>query len=107
MLSGDCGCPSRTARLECALASRNDSRACVQTISPDKPLKKRWMVTHRRVISFIVIMASPGDSTLLQFSRPPKVAFGSFEFDPASGQLRKHGYKVKLPGQPREILNAL
>jgi DNA-binding winged helix-turn-helix (wHTH) protein len=52
-------------------------------------------------------MASPGDSTLPQSSRPPKVAFGSFEFDPASGELRKHGYKIKLPGQPAEILSAL
>ena len=52
-------------------------------------------------------MASLGDSTLPQSSRPPKVAFGPFEFDPASGELRKHGYKVKLPGQPGEILSLL
>jgi Tol biopolymer transport system component/DNA-binding winged helix-turn-helix (wHTH) protein len=52
-------------------------------------------------------MASSGDSTLSQPSRPPKVAFGPFEFDPASGELRKHGYKVKLPGQPGEILSVL
>jgi Tol biopolymer transport system component/DNA-binding winged helix-turn-helix (wHTH) protein len=49
-------------------------------------------------------MASLGDETL---SRPPKIAFGPFEFDPASGELRKHGYKVKLPGQPGEILGLL
>lgn len=42
-----------------------------------------------------------------RFSRPPKVAFGPFEFDPASGELRKNGYKVKLPGQPGAILSAL
>jgi eukaryotic-like serine/threonine-protein kinase len=54
-----------------------------------------------------VTMASPGDSTLPQSSRAPKVVFGPFEFDPASGELRKHGYKVKLPGQPGEILSAL
>jgi DNA-binding winged helix-turn-helix (wHTH) protein len=46
-------------------------------------------------------MASPGDS------RPPKVTFGPFEFNPVSGELRKKGYKVKLPGQPEEILSAL
>jgi DNA-binding winged helix-turn-helix (wHTH) protein len=40
-------------------------------------------------------------------SRPWKVAFGPFEFDPASGELRKNGYKVKLSGQPGEILSAL
>jgi eukaryotic-like serine/threonine-protein kinase len=44
---------------------------------------------------------------LPQSSRAPKVAFGPFEFDPASGELRKHGYKLKLPGQPGEILSAL
>lgn len=35
------------------------------------------------------------------------MAFGPFEFDPASRQLWKHGYKVKLPSQPGRILNAL
>jgi len=44
---------------------------------------------------------------LPQSSLPPKLAFGPFEFHPASGELRKNGYKVKLPGQPAEILNAL
>jgi DNA-binding winged helix-turn-helix (wHTH) protein len=52
-------------------------------------------------------MASPGDLTPSQSSRPPKVAFGPFEFDPASGELRKSGYIVKLPRQPGEILSAL
>jgi eukaryotic-like serine/threonine-protein kinase len=60
-----------------------------------------------RVISLHISMASPGDSTLRESSRRPKVTFGPFEFDPASGELRKHGYKVKLPGQPGEILSAL
>src|SRR5258708_2007846 len=55
----------------------------------------------------MVTMPSPGDSTLRQSSRAPKVGFGPFEFDPASGELRKHGYKVKLPGQPGEILSEL
>src|SRR6185369_10045340 len=52
-------------------------------------------------------MGSPVDSTLPQPPRPPKVAFGPFEFDPALGELRKHGQKMKLPGQPAEILAAL
>ena len=52
-------------------------------------------------------MASSGDSALPRSPRAPKVAFGPFEFDPGSGELRKHGYKLKLPGQPAEILNAL
>jgi eukaryotic-like serine/threonine-protein kinase len=52
-------------------------------------------------------MASPGDSTRPRPSRAPKVAFGPFEFDPASFELRKHGYKVKLSGQPGQVLDAL
>src|SRR2546428_6651324 len=42
-----------------------------------------------------------------QATRSPKLAFGPFEYDPASGELRKHGYKVKLPSQPRQVLDAL
>src|SRR5438445_529967 len=42
-----------------------------------------------------------------QPSRASKLAFGPFEFDPASGELRKHGYKVKLPSQPGRVLHAL
>src|SRR2546427_3494210 len=44
---------------------------------------------------------------LPQATRTPKLAFGPFEYDPASGELRKHGYKVKLPSQPRQVLDAL
>jgi len=44
---------------------------------------------------------------LPQPSRPAKLTFGPFEFDRASVELRKHGYKVKLPAQPGQVLNAL
>src|SRR6266851_5375325 len=44
---------------------------------------------------------------LPQPSRAPRLTFGPFEFDPASGELRKHGYKIKLPSQPRQVLGAL
>jgi eukaryotic-like serine/threonine-protein kinase len=44
---------------------------------------------------------------LPQPSRAPRLAFGPFEFDPASGELRKHGYKVKLPSQPGQVLGTL
>src|SRR3989442_5021402 len=44
---------------------------------------------------------------LPQANRTPKLSFGPFEYDPASGELQKHGYKVKLASQPREILDAL
>jgi eukaryotic-like serine/threonine-protein kinase len=33
--------------------------------------------------------------------------FGVFEFDPAAGELRKHGMKLKLQGQPLDILAML
>src|SRR5947209_20559027 len=40
-------------------------------------------------------------------SRSPKLAFGPFEFDPSSGELLKHGYKIKLASQPGQVLGAL
>src|SRR5262245_21033393 len=52
-------------------------------------------------------MTSPADSTITQTSQRSKVAFGPFEFDPAAGELWKNGHKVRLPGQPAEILTAL
>jgi len=39
--------------------------------------------------------------------RTPKLGFGPFEYDPASGELRKYGVQVKLPAQPRQVLEAL
>src|SRR5713226_5799917 len=38
---------------------------------------------------------------------PQPVRFGAFELDPCSGQLRKHGIKIRLTGQPLEILTML
>jgi TolB-like protein/DNA-binding winged helix-turn-helix (wHTH) protein len=35
------------------------------------------------------------------------VCFGSFEFGPETGELRKHGLRVKLQGQPVEMLTML
>jgi len=41
-------------------------------------------------------------------SAPPQpIRFGLFEFDPHSGELRKEGMKIKLQGQPVEILSML
>ena len=40
----------------------------------------------------------------------PSVAalyFGSFEFDAQTGELRKHGLRVKLQGQPVAMLTML
>jgi TolB-like protein/DNA-binding winged helix-turn-helix (wHTH) protein/Tfp pilus assembly protein PilF len=33
--------------------------------------------------------------------------FGAFEFDPRARQLRKHGHRIRLHGQPMEILGLL
>jgi Tol biopolymer transport system component/DNA-binding winged helix-turn-helix (wHTH) protein len=52
-------------------------------------------------------MASSGDPALSKSSQSRKVGFGPFEFDPRSGELWKHGHRIKLPGQPAEILGAL
>ena len=35
------------------------------------------------------------------------VRFGLFEFDPQSGELRKQGIRIRLQGQPVEILSML
>ena len=37
-------------------------------------------------------------------SVPPTLRFGVFELDPRAGELRKKGMKVRLQGQPVEIL---
>ena len=38
---------------------------------------------------------------------PPTFRFGVFEFNPQSGELRKQGMKIRLQGQPVEILALL
>ena len=35
------------------------------------------------------------------------ICFGAFEFDPDGGELRKHGLRVKLQGQPIDLLSTL
>jgi TolB-like protein/DNA-binding winged helix-turn-helix (wHTH) protein len=35
---------------------------------------------------------------------PPTICFGVFELDPRAGELRKRGMKIRLQGQPIEIL---
>src|SRR5215472_5941507 len=39
--------------------------------------------------------------------RPPVVQFGAFAFDPRARELRKHDRKLKIQGQPLEILALL
>lgn len=38
---------------------------------------------------------------------PPKIAFGPFEFDAPSGDLRKFGNRIRLQGKPVQILSIL
>lgn len=40
-------------------------------------------------------------------ARKPMLSFGPFEYDFASGELWKRGHRVKLPSQPRQVLEAL
>jgi len=42
-----------------------------------------------------------------QFTHRPRLAFGPFEFDPSSGELRKHRSLIRLQGQPLRILSVL
>src|ERR1700679_1959877 len=35
------------------------------------------------------------------------VCFGAFEFNPETGELRKHGLRIKMRGQPIEVLTLL
>jgi len=44
---------------------------------------------------------------MLPPARKPMLSFGPFEYDSASGEFWKHGHKVKLPSQPRQVLEAL
>jgi DNA-binding winged helix-turn-helix (wHTH) protein len=40
-------------------------------------------------------------------TRPSPIRFGVFELDLRTGELRKKGVKVKLDGQPIQILTSL
>src|SRR5690242_15326482 len=40
-------------------------------------------------------------------AKPYSYRFGSFEFDPETGELRKKGLRVRLEGQPLAILSVL
>jgi Tol biopolymer transport system component/DNA-binding winged helix-turn-helix (wHTH) protein len=40
-------------------------------------------------------------------NQPPPIVFGPYEFDGAAGELRKHGTRLRLTGQPLRILEIL
>src|SRR5712675_54226 len=45
---------------------------------------------------------------MIESGIPRRVAlFGAFEFDLATGELRKHGLRIKLKGQPIDVLTML
>jgi eukaryotic-like serine/threonine-protein kinase len=46
-------------------------------------------------------------SFLLRHSSATLIRFGPFLFDSSTGELRKHGIKIKLHGQPIEVLTLL
>jgi DNA-binding winged helix-turn-helix (wHTH) protein len=48
-----------------------------------------------------------GLATTTSFSGPKIVRFGAFEFNCESGELRKHGLRIKLQGQPIQVLRML
>jgi DNA-binding winged helix-turn-helix (wHTH) protein len=39
-------------------------------------------------------------------SEAPPIRFGTFELDSTTGELRKHGIKIKLQEQPLQILQS-
>src|ERR1051326_3149928 len=52
--------------------------------------------------SIMAGLASAGTS-----SGPRIVTFGAFGFNPGSGQLLEHDLRIKLPGQPVQVLGML
>src|SRR5260370_836455 len=62
-----------------------------------------WIIVDHSMIRSV----SPGGEMLSQHSRSSKLAFGPFEFDPGSGELFRHGSRVRLASQPGTVLDAL
>src|ERR1044071_8298026 len=48
-----------------------------------------------------------GQATTVSSSAPRIIRFGVFEFNRDSGELRKHGLRIKLHGQPIQVLEML
>lgn len=45
--------------------------------------------------------------SLAKENNPARLLFGPFDFDQSSGELRKHGTRLRLQGQPLQILSVL
>ena len=57
--------------------------------------------------SSVICLPHSKNQMLPRLSRVTKLAFGPFEFDQVTGELRKHGHKVRLSSQPGQILGAM
>src|SRR5258706_7305145 len=56
----------------------------------------------------VILAFAPADNTMKQSAIPANsVRFGVYEFDLRSGELRKHGIRIKLQEQPCQILAIL
>lgn len=53
------------------------------------------------------MLESIGSVMVRPFTSQQQIRFAVFEFDPQSGELRKHGMKIRLQGQPVKILTML
>jgi len=58
----------------------------------------------REATSGVVHSSRLGVAVNTSSSVPPTLRFGVFELDPRAGELRKKGMKIRLQGQPVEIL---
>src|SRR6185369_64586 len=58
--------------------------------------------------SYLLALGGTGEMSSQPSTSPPRqLLFGPFAFDEASGELQKHGVRLRLQGQPLQILVAL
>ncbi len=69
-------------------------------MSPGFCSRKRWAVVH-------FVPSEPNLSMLEDDQLRRRFVFGVFELDPRSGELRKHGLRVRLQEQPFQVLAML
>ena len=68
------------------------------------------IVTNRDSAVPVVLESGPGMRKGVTRKSSPsagEIRFGAFEFGPETGELRKHGLRIKLRGQPIEVLTML
>src|SRR5580692_6000861 len=80
------------------------------TWQPIDVLEVIWAVTNRDSAVSGVLESGPGMRKGVTTKSSPsggEIRFGAFEFGPETGELRKHGLRIKLRGQPIEVLTML